>query len=364
MEHPAGARLQHGPSAVPATPDQPSDIDVRGELARILASDLFSRSDRLSAFLTFIVEQTLQRHGAGLKEHVLAIELYGKDADFSTAADPIVRVDARRLRDKLREYYVAAPGDPVVISVPKGSYTPVFQRQQHRRRTGALRNRGTDDRAQRRAGGLYEVAVVARGGRRARDRRRAHVAGSLGVPRPIRRAADDAADRHVISWRRRHAQPVTRWQLRCLHVDGPRVHGHGRCLGEGGRQRRAAAAHRHAADATRRCPPGLPTAAKSPSTVRTPRATRASFSYRTLGGQETNGGAEGWPPGMDTGWSVARDERPHLGGSRAAGWPRGVPPGPQNRRPPAADDAATWIQRPFSIRSRPMAGQWPSRVPR
>ena len=91
MEHPAGARLPHGPPAETASPDQPPDIDVRGQLARILASDFFSRSDRLSAFLTFIVEQTLQRQGHSLKEHVLAIELYGKDADFSTAADPIVK---------------------------------------------------------------------------------------------------------------------------------------------------------------------------------------------------------------------------------------------------------------------------------
>ena len=45
------------------------------------------------------------------------MEVYGKDADFSAAADPIVRVDARRLRDKLREYYASAPHDPVVISV-------------------------------------------------------------------------------------------------------------------------------------------------------------------------------------------------------------------------------------------------------
>jgi Tol biopolymer transport system component len=99
---------------------------VRAQLARILASDVFARSDRLTAFLTYIVEQTLEGHGAALKEHVLAMDVYGKGADFSTAADPIVRVDARRLRDKLREYYVSAPHDPVLISVPKGSYEPVF----------------------------------------------------------------------------------------------------------------------------------------------------------------------------------------------------------------------------------------------
>jgi Tol biopolymer transport system component len=107
--------------------DTPPAALVRAELDRVLASEVFSRSDRLSAFLTFIVERTLSGHGDSLKEQVLANELYGKGADFNTAADPIVRVDARRLRDKLREYYASAPLAPIVISVPKGSYTPVFR---------------------------------------------------------------------------------------------------------------------------------------------------------------------------------------------------------------------------------------------
>ena len=77
---------------------------VRAQLTRILASEIFSRSDRLTAFLTFIVEQSLDGRGVELKEHVLAMEVYGKTADFDSGLDPIVRVDARRLRDKLREY--------------------------------------------------------------------------------------------------------------------------------------------------------------------------------------------------------------------------------------------------------------------
>ena len=105
----------------------PMDAVVRVELARILSSELFARSDRLTSFLKFIVEQTLDGHGESLKEQVLACEVYGKGADFNTAADPIVRVDARRLRDKLREYYISAPHDPVIISVRKGSYTPLFE---------------------------------------------------------------------------------------------------------------------------------------------------------------------------------------------------------------------------------------------
>src|ERR1043166_4897504 len=107
--------------------DSPPADAVRAQLTRILASQIFSRSDRLTAFLTYIVEQTLAGHGAALKEQVLAMEVYGKGADFGGAVDPIVRVDARRLRDKLREYYAFAPHDRLIISVPKGSYAPIFQ---------------------------------------------------------------------------------------------------------------------------------------------------------------------------------------------------------------------------------------------
>jgi Tol biopolymer transport system component len=104
----------------------PDTSQVRAELDRILASDIFVRSDRLSAYLRFIVERTLAGEGDSLKEQVIAIELYGKPTDFNPAADPIVRVDARRLRDRLREYYATAPPTDVVISVPKGSYTAEF----------------------------------------------------------------------------------------------------------------------------------------------------------------------------------------------------------------------------------------------
>jgi Tol biopolymer transport system component len=102
-----------------------ADHVVRAELERILASEVFSRSRQLQRFLTFIVEQRLAGHGHVLKESVLAHELYGKGTDFDGGIDPVVRVDARRLRDKLREYYEGR-SDPVVISLPKGSYVPLF----------------------------------------------------------------------------------------------------------------------------------------------------------------------------------------------------------------------------------------------
>ena len=109
-----------------ASRSNPSDSAVRAQLDSILASAVFARSPHLRRFLSFIVEQTLAGRGATLKESVLAHELYGKGTDFDGGTDPVVRVDARRLRDKLREFYEGR-SDPVVISLPKGSYAAVFE---------------------------------------------------------------------------------------------------------------------------------------------------------------------------------------------------------------------------------------------
>jgi Tol biopolymer transport system component len=103
-----------------------SDAAVRAQLDSVLASVVFSRSPHLRRFLSFIVEQTLAGQGHRLKESVLAHELYGKGTDFDGGNDPVVRVDARRLRDKLREFYEGR-SDPVIISLPKGSYAPIFE---------------------------------------------------------------------------------------------------------------------------------------------------------------------------------------------------------------------------------------------
>ena len=107
-------------------PSYVSDSDVRAQLETILASAVFSRSPHLRRFLAFIVEQALTGQGHTLKESVIAHELYGKGTDFDSGTDPVVRVDARRLRDKLREYYEGR-SDPVVISLPKGGYVPFFE---------------------------------------------------------------------------------------------------------------------------------------------------------------------------------------------------------------------------------------------
>jgi Tol biopolymer transport system component len=115
------------PEGGSSLPDGLSHRMVRTQLEKILASDMFCRSERLSAFLRFVVEETLQGNGNTLKEQVLAAAVYGKRVGFSGGDDATVRNDARRLRDKLREYYAESARDPIIVTLPKGAYTPTFE---------------------------------------------------------------------------------------------------------------------------------------------------------------------------------------------------------------------------------------------
>jgi Tol biopolymer transport system component len=107
---------------------RPSPSEIRAELNKILASDVFIRSERLSGLLSYVVERTLEGNQHILKEQTIAQDFFGRGSDFEGAADPIVRVEARRLRDKLREYYADAASDSIIVGLPKGSYVPSFER--------------------------------------------------------------------------------------------------------------------------------------------------------------------------------------------------------------------------------------------
>ncbi len=110
-------------------PASPPDADVvRAQLERILASPGFANADRLSRFLRFVVERTLDGEGDQLKEYRLGTEVFDRSADYDPRLDSIVRVEARRLRSKLAEYY-DGPGrlDPTVIRVDKGGYAAAFE---------------------------------------------------------------------------------------------------------------------------------------------------------------------------------------------------------------------------------------------
>ena len=101
---------------------------IRQELERILESPGFTRSERLSGFLRFVVEEKLQGRESGLKEAVIGSEVFGRKPDYDTRADPVVRMEASKLRARLDEYYVGSgAGDPVRIEIPKGAYVPKWK---------------------------------------------------------------------------------------------------------------------------------------------------------------------------------------------------------------------------------------------
>jgi len=114
-------------SSVPATPVL-QDQAVLEHLERILASPTFQQGDRLKRFLKFIVVEAVAGRRHELKEYVIGVEVFGKEETFDPRTDPIVRVQARRLRAKLVRYYRdEGRADETVIELPKGGYAPVFK---------------------------------------------------------------------------------------------------------------------------------------------------------------------------------------------------------------------------------------------
>jgi adenylate cyclase len=99
---------------------------IREQLDRILHSGPFQQSRRRQRFLEYIVNEALA--GRSVKSYSLALEVFGRPETFNPAVDPVVRVEAGRLREKLREYYGAdGQGDPIRIDLPKGTYTPQIE---------------------------------------------------------------------------------------------------------------------------------------------------------------------------------------------------------------------------------------------
>jgi tetratricopeptide (TPR) repeat protein len=109
--------------------------DIRAELEQILRSRVFIQSHRIRRFLQFIVEESLLGQPHRLKEYPIGLEVFDRREAFDPRVDSIVRVEARRLRNKLEEYYrTEGRDDTVRILLRKGSYMPVFE---HRNSTGS-----------------------------------------------------------------------------------------------------------------------------------------------------------------------------------------------------------------------------------
>jgi TolB-like protein/tetratricopeptide (TPR) repeat protein len=108
--------------------DRPSSDLIRSLLAKILSSQGFVRSERMSRFLRFAVEQKLERREDVLKEQTIGVEVFDRKPAYDAGADPIVRVEARRLRSKLKDYYEReGQNDPLQIDFPKGTYVPIVR---------------------------------------------------------------------------------------------------------------------------------------------------------------------------------------------------------------------------------------------
>ena len=100
---------------------------VRAQLDRILASRVFSDAERARRFLSFVTGRALEGRASEIKESVIAIEAFGRDSSFDSKCDPVVRVEARRLRDRLSAYYsTEGVADGILINLPKGGYVPEF----------------------------------------------------------------------------------------------------------------------------------------------------------------------------------------------------------------------------------------------
>lgn len=111
--------------------------EVEAQLGRILESPEFHATERLRRFLTFVVQETLDGRGGRLKGPRIARQVFDRGEDFDPTTDPIVRIEAGRLRRSMERYYlVAGTADPIWIDIPKGRYVPRFSTEPAGRQGG------------------------------------------------------------------------------------------------------------------------------------------------------------------------------------------------------------------------------------
>ena len=108
-----------------------SEDAVRDQLKKILQSPKFQAFRKQKSFLRYVVEETLHQRASTLKAYSIALDVYNRDESFDPQSDPIIRVEAGRLRRALDHYY-ATEGkmDELIIHIPKGGYRPIFIRSE------------------------------------------------------------------------------------------------------------------------------------------------------------------------------------------------------------------------------------------
>src|SRR5262245_16937775 len=107
-----------------------SERAIREQIERIVSSAAFYPSDRLKHFITFVAGEALKGKADSLKEYAIGVHVFGRETAFDPRTDPVVRVQARRLRARLEKYYrEEGQNDEIVVDLPKGGYAPVFRRR-------------------------------------------------------------------------------------------------------------------------------------------------------------------------------------------------------------------------------------------
>jgi TolB-like protein len=143
-------------------PVHPTLDEIRAQLDRVLASEVFATATRLRRFLRHVVERSLAGESDELKEYAIGVGVFDRDQQYDPRVDSIVRVEAGRLRTKIDEYYSGAgAADPVLIRMPRGSYAPVFEHRQSATAAAVAPASAPNNPRRRVAGWIPTLAVLA-----------------------------------------------------------------------------------------------------------------------------------------------------------------------------------------------------------
>ena len=113
--------------------EEVSSQAVAAQLERLCGSATFRNSSRLCRFLRYTVESAMRGEGETLKEYVIGTDVYDRRHPYHPSQDSIVRTEAKRLRNKLKEYYeTEGLEDEVLIYYRTGNYRPIFRRSESR----------------------------------------------------------------------------------------------------------------------------------------------------------------------------------------------------------------------------------------
>ncbi|WP_157188109.1 hypothetical protein [Nitratireductor pacificus] len=127
LTNPGG--IEHGASRAPQGQAAKEQDERLTTLQALLLNPDFRASERNKRFLAFVIEETIAGRSDRIKAFTIAVDVFGRDADFDATVDPIVRIAAGQLRKSLNAYYSGSGRlDRVRIGLPLGGYVPTFTR--------------------------------------------------------------------------------------------------------------------------------------------------------------------------------------------------------------------------------------------